>query len=148
MKLLKHAAAVLNTTPLDWNGNRDRILAAIAAAKSQNVGIVCLPEMCVCGYGCEDAYHSPGTAEMAWRILRDEILPATHGIVVSLGLPVMYQNALFNCAALLADGKVLGFVAKRFLAGDGIHYEPRWFKPWPTGVVGSIDLHGASYPIG
>ena len=148
MKLLKLAAAVLNTTPLDWNGNRDRILAAIAAAKAQNVGILCLPEMCVCGYGCEDAYHSPGTADMAWRILRDEIRPATAGIVVSVGLPVMYQNALFNCAAFLADGKVLGFVAKRFLAGDGIHYEPRWFKPWPTGIVGSVDLDGASYPIG
>jgi NAD+ synthase (glutamine-hydrolysing) len=147
MKLLKLAAAVLNTTPLDWNGNRDRILAAVAAAKSQNVAILCLPEMCISGYGCEDAFHSPGTAETAWRILRDEILPATRGLVVSVGLPVMYQNALFNCAALLADGQLLGFVAKRFLAGDGIHYEPRWFKPWPTGVVGSIDLD-ASYPIG
>jgi NAD+ synthase (glutamine-hydrolysing) len=148
MKLIKLAAAVLNTTPLDWNGNRDRIFEAIESAKAQGVGVLCLPEMCVCGYGCEDAYHSPGTAEMAWRVLRDEILPATRGIVVSLGLPVMFQNALFNCAALAADGRVLGFVAKRFLAGDGIHYEPRWFKPWPTGIVGSVELDGQTYPIG
>src|SRR6478735_12835075 len=148
MKLVKLAAAVVNTTPLDWNGNRDTILTAIAEARRQGVGILCLPEMCVSGYGCEDAFHSPATAEMAWRVLSEEILPATKGIVVSLGLPVMYQNALFNCAVMVADGKVLGFVAKRFLAGDGIHYEPRWFKPWPTGVVGTVDLGGQSYPIG
>src|SRR3954467_556232 len=147
MKLVKLAAAVVNTTPLDWNGNRDTIVCAIEEAKRQRVGILCLPEMCVSGYGCEDAFHSPGTSEMAWRVMR-EILPSTRGIVVSLGLPVMFQNALFNCAAMVADGRVLGFVAKRFLAGDGIHYEPRWFKPWPTGIVGKVDLGGASYPIG
>ncbi len=148
MKLLKLAAAVLNTTPLDWNGNRDRILAAIEEARARGVGVLCLPEMCVCGYGCEDAFHSPGTSEMAWRILRDEILPKTRGMVVSLGLPLFFQNALFNTAALAVDGKVLGFVAKRYLAGDGIHYEPRWFKPWPTGIVSSVELDGQSYPLG
>lgn len=147
MKLVKIAAAVLNTTPLDWNGNRDRIVAAIEHARSEGVAMLCLPEMCISGYGCEDAFHSPGTADMAWRVLM-EILPSTKGIVVSLGLPLLYQNALFNCAAMVADGKVLGFVAKRFLAGDGIHYEPRWFKPWPGGVVASIDIEGASYPLG
>src|SRR5215213_2227157 len=153
MKLVKLAAAVVNTTPLDWNGNRDTILAAIAEARRQGVGILCLPEMCVSGYGCEDAFHSPATAEMAWRVLSDEILPATKGIVVSLGLPVMYQNALFNCAVMVADGKVLGFVAKRFLAGDGIHYEPRWFKPWPKGELDVLERTAPDgsirrYPIG
>lgn len=147
MKLIKLAAAVLNTTPLDWNGNRDRIIAAIEEARAQRVSLLCLPEMCVSGYGCEDAFHSPGMAEMAWKMLM-EILPATKGMAVSLGLPLLYQNALFNCAALIVDGRVVGFVAKRFLAGDGIHYEPRWFKPWPGGVVSSVDIGGTSYPLG
>src|SRR5207253_9418905 len=68
-------------------------------------------------------------------------------MIVSVGLPVRHENGLFNCAAMLVDGKVIGLVAKRFLAGDGIHYEPRWFKPWPAGVVGEMggisigDLH-------
>src|SRR5204862_273528 len=51
-------------------------------------------------------------------------------------------------AAMVADGRVMGFVAKRFLAGDGIHYEPRWFKPWPTGVVAEVELDGVTYPLG
>ena len=133
MRLIKVAAAVLNKTPLDWDGNKAKILAAIADARTQGVSLLCLPELCISGYGCEDAFHSPGLARMAWRVLH-EIVPQTRGIIVSLGLPLLHQNGLFNAAALVADGKIPGFVAKRFLAGDGIHYEPRWFKPWPTGV--------------
>ena len=50
MKLVKISAAVLNQTPLDWNGNRDRILAVIAAAQAEGVSILCLPERCISGY--------------------------------------------------------------------------------------------------
>jgi len=147
MKLLKVAAAVLNQTPLDWEGNSARILGAIEAARREGAGVLCLPELCISGYGCEDAFHSPATHRTAWAILQ-AILPATQGMIVSLGLPIFHHNALFNSACLAADGKILGFAAKRFLAGDGIHYEPRWFKPWPEGVRSSVEIDGSAHPIG
>jgi NAD+ synthase (glutamine-hydrolysing) len=147
MKLIKVGAGVLNQTPLDWEGNRRRILTAIAQARQEGVSLLCLPELCLTGYGCEDAYHSANTARMAWLALQ-EVLPATRGMVVSFGLPVLHQNGLFNCACLAADGVIAGFVAKRFLAGDGIHYEPRWFKPWPAGARSEALIDGRSYPIG
>jgi NAD+ synthase (glutamine-hydrolysing) len=147
MKLIKVGAAVLNQTPLDWLGNRRRILAAIETARSRRVSLLCLPELCVTGYGCEDAFHSANTAEMATQSLL-AMLPATRGMIVSFGLPVLYQNALFNCACLAVDGSIVGFVAKRFLAGDGIHYEPRWFKPWPQGLRREVPINGVNYPIG
>jgi NAD+ synthase (glutamine-hydrolysing) len=87
------------------------------------------------------------TVRRAWETLQ-ELLPATGGMVVSFGLPVLHQNSLFNCAALVVNGRIAGFVAKRFLAGDGIHYEPRWFKPWPADVLAELRVDGASYPIG
>jgi NAD+ synthase (glutamine-hydrolysing) len=147
MKLIKVGAAVLNQTPLDWDGNKRRVLAAMEQARKEGVSLLCLPELCLSGYGCEDAFHSANTTRMAWQILHD-LLPATRGLVVSFGLPVLHQNGLFNCACLVADGVIAGFVAKRFLAGDGIHYEPRWFKPWPTGVRSQVLIDGRSYPIG
>jgi NAD+ synthase (glutamine-hydrolysing) len=147
MKLIKVGAAVLNQTPLDWEGNTRRILAAIHQARQEGVTLLCLPEMCLTGYGCEDAFHSANTARMAWLCLQ-EAVPATRGLVVSFGLPILHQNGLFNCACLVADGVIAGFVAKRFLAGDGIHYEPRWFKPWPAGVRSQALIEGRSYPIG
>jgi NAD+ synthase (glutamine-hydrolysing) len=133
MKLLKVAAAVLNQTPLDWRQNLANVRAAIADARAAGASLLCLPELCLTGYGCEDAFLSTNTHLRAWQALR-EVLPETRGMVVSFGLPVLHQNAVFNCAALVADGKLIGLVAKRHLAGDGIHYEPRWFKPWPSEV--------------
>lgn len=147
MKLIKLAAAVLNQTPLDWVGNKARILTAIERARQEQVTVLCLPELCITGYGCEDAFHSANTTHRAWQILR-EILPTTKGMIVSVGLPMRHCNALFNCACLIVDGKISGFVAKRFLAGDGIHYEPRWFKPWPADVVDNLRVEEDEFPIG
>lgn len=147
MKLIKVAAAVLNQTPLDWEGNRRNIVAAITDARRQGAKLLCLPELCISGYGCEDAFHGPWTAEMSLQVLK-EILPETHGMIVSFGLPLRHQNSVFNSACLVVDGKIRGFVAKRFLAGDGIHYEPRWFKPWPPGIQNSVEVEDTEYPLG
>ncbi|HEV2695570.1 MAG TPA: NAD(+) synthase [Verrucomicrobiae bacterium] len=133
MKQIHVAAAVLNQTPLDWQHNVANVRRAIQAARAESVAILCLPEMCLTGYGCEDAFHSVNTHQRAWQALQ-ELLPETRDMVVSFGLPILHQNGLFNCAALVVDGRLTGLVAKRFLAGDGIHYEPRWFKSWPAGV--------------
>src|SRR5690606_5649487 len=135
MKLVRVGAAVLNQTPLDWNGNRDRILDAISQARDARVSILCFPELCITGYGCEDAFQSPGLWRTAFEVLQ-EIVPATRGLVVSVGLPLVHRNSLFNTAAMLVDGEIVGFMAKRFLAGEGLYYEPRWFKPWPEAAAG------------
>ena len=147
MTRIRVAAAVLNQTPLDWAGNEQNILAAIQAARTAEVAVLCLPELCITGYGCEDAFHGMGLQDLACKTL-EAILPATQGMIVSLGLPLLHRNALFNCACLAADGQVAGFVAKRFLCGDGLHYEPRWFKPWPQDVRDTIEIAGREYPIG
>lgn len=147
MRLLKTAAGVLNQTPLDWIGNRKRIIDSINQAKEQSVSVLCLPELSITGYGCEDAFHSPGVHKTAIDMLLS-IVPDSKGIIVSVGLPVMYAGGLFNTAALLVDGRIAGFVAKQHLAGDGIHYEPRWFKAWPDSIQGEIKIGQTEYPIG
>jgi NAD+ synthase (glutamine-hydrolysing) len=148
MKFIKVAAAVVNQTPLDWDGNLANILAALGHARKQGATVVCFPELSLCGYGCEDAFHSPGVHEMSWRQL-ETIARATKGMIVTAGLPVVYNNAIFDAAALLVDGKIRGLVGKRYLAGDGLHYEPRWFKPWPAGKrVELTGFDGKRYPFG
>lgn len=147
MHLIRLGGSALNQTPLDWDGNRDRILAAIVAARDEGVAILGLPELCISGYGCDDAFLAPGTARMAWRVLQ-EILPHTAGIAVALGLPVRFENGVYDAAAVVADGRLAGIACKQHLAGDGIHYEPRWFRPWPRGRRGMLRLDGAEVPIG
>ncbi len=147
MTRIRVGAAILNQTPLDWVGNERNILAAIDAARIEQVTVLCLPELCITGYGCEDAFQGTGLQAMVWKTL-EAVLPGTRGMVVSLGLPLVHRNALYNCACLVVDGRIAGFVAKRFLCGDGLHYEPRWFKPWPQEVRDTIPLGGQEYPIG
>ncbi len=148
MKNIHVAAVALNQTPLDWSGNMRRVRAALAGARETGAELVLFPELCLTGYGCEDAFYAPATAERAWRMLV-ELLPETKGVAVAIGLPVLHERALFNVAALAVDGELRGLVAKQNLAGDGVHYEPRWFKPWPEGVVdGFRGPDGAEVPIG
>ena len=148
MKLIKVGAAVLNQTPLAWDQNKANILEALTRARADGTTLVCLPEMAITGYGCQDAFQSPSVQAMALDVLFDEILPQTAGLVVSIGLPLLYRNSLFNAAALACDGEIVGFVCKRYLAGDGVHYEPRWFKPWELGARGHVEIRGRSYPVG
>ncbi|MDP7019007.1 MAG: NAD(+) synthase [Pirellulaceae bacterium] len=147
MKLIKTGSAVLNQTPLDWDGNQRRIIEAIERARAEEVTLLCLPELCITGYGCEDAFHSPGVQATALSML-EELIPHTGGMIVSLGLPVMSGGALFNTSCLVADGQLLGFVGKQNLAGEGVHYEPRWFKRWPHGIRDDLRIGNRSYPIG
>ena len=147
MTRIRVAAAVLNQTPLDWSGNQARILEAIERARAARAQVLCLPELCLTGYGCEDAFHGPGLLATALDVLR-EIVPSTGGMIVSLGLPLMHRSGVFDCVCLAVDGQIAGFVAKRFLSGDGLHYEPRWFKAWPQKVRDVTRVEGKPYPIG
>lgn len=139
MNNIKIAGAALNQTPLDWEGNLKNILTAIDTAKQQSVGVLCLPALCLSGYGCEDAFHAPEVAETALDMLAD-ILPHSRNLLVALGLPLRVQERLFNAAALLADGEIVGFSAKQFPANRGIHYESRWFSAWQPNTALQIEL--------
>lgn len=144
---MKVAAAALNQTPLAWDQNRDNIIQTIVEAKQQGVSILCCPELCITGYGCEDAFLATSTTKLAEQLLL-EIVPHTKSIIVSVGLPILYQGSLYNTACLIANGKILGFFAKQHLANTGVHYEHRWFTPWPEGVIATHWIQDQEYPLG
>jgi len=147
MKLLHVAAAALETTPLDWEGNLARALDLIEEARAAGVQVLCLPELALTGYGCEDAFHAGFVHEAALASLA-RVVEASRGIVLCVGLPIVHEHALFNVAAFVVDGALVGLVPKQNLAGDGLHYEPRWFKAWPAGVRAHAQVLGARVPIG
>lgn len=141
------ASSALNQTPLDWLGNRARILACIQEAQEKSVSVLCLPELCLSGYGCEDQFYAPDTREQAWQSL-EEIVPETSGITVTLGLPILIQNKLYNAVAVVSNKRILGFVAKQNLPNYGVFYEDRWFHRWPANTRTEFKKNGFSYPFG
>lgn len=152
-KNIKVAAISLNQIPLAFEHNCNNILKAISDAREKNIQLICFPELCITGYGCEDSFLSLETSRMAIKTLK-KILPHTKNMAVALGLPVWHQNNLYNTICFVDNGKIMGFVAKQNLAGDGVHYEPRWFKSWETGILTqcslNVDVKDAKeiYPFG
>ncbi len=147
MNRVRLAAATVNQTPMAWDANAAHIRAALSAARDAGVDILCLPELCVTGYGCEDMFFSAGVQATALDMLQ-RLIPDTQGLIACFGMPVFYEGAVYNAAALACDGRLLGLAAKQHLAGDGIHYEPRWFRRWPAGMVGRIEIGDQDFPIG
>jgi len=147
MFVIRVAAASLNTIPLNWSHNFSAILQAIEEARANDVEILCLPELCVTGYSCEDAFSSPELLQKALNKVL-ELAPHTLGMVVCVGLPVSLNKSILNCACVLADGRIIGIVPKKNLAGDGVHYEPRWFKPSRDGVYTIFRQAGLEIPLG
>ncbi|GAB3761144.1 NAD(+) synthase [Spirosoma pomorum] len=147
MKLLKVAAGVLNQTPLDWEHNKQNIINAIEEAQRQKISLLCLPELCISGYGCEDAFFAQNTVDQSITSLL-EIVEHTGDIAVALGLPLRHNNRLFDVACLIANKRIQGFAVKQYMANNGIHYESRWFQPWTPYVRDEIKIGEFMYPFG
>src|SRR5438128_2288793 len=142
---IKVGSAAINTTPIDWKWNFTAISETISAARAQGVRLLCLPELCITGYGCEDLFFRPHVRSQALS-LAEKLAKAnsTPDLILTVGLPLEYRGALYNVVAVLNGGAIQGFYAKQNLAGDGVHYEPRWFKPWPKSVVVNYTLPGGA----
>lgn len=147
MRKYRIAGGTVNQTPLDWKGNIANLKAVFEKARASNVEILCLPELAVTGYGCEDIFLSEWLSEKAVTFL-PELIAETQGIFTALTLPIRHKGLLYNCAVVVHNKQILGVYAKQYMALDGVHYEPRWFNPWPIGVVEKINLFGKEYPIG
>jgi len=151
MPLLDIAAINVNQTPLDWKGNLDRMVRPIFDLKDNLPDILLYPELSLTGYGCEDAFHS---ADLTKRALKNlEIFAEicgknAPGVLVVIGLPVRKDGLVYDCCAVIFDGRVRGIVPKQNLAGDGVHYEPRWFKAWRSGQIDPISIQGDDVPFG
>jgi NAD+ synthase (glutamine-hydrolysing) len=147
MRKYRIGCGTVNQTPLDWTGNIERLKSVLLEARENHVDILCLPELSLTGYGCEDLFLSEWLLKKAVA-LTEQLLVETKGLFTTFNIPIPFRGKTYNCAVVVQDQKVLGIYAKQFMALDGVHYEPRWFEPWPIGVVEEISLWGQTINIG
>jgi NAD+ synthase (glutamine-hydrolysing) len=124
---MRLALAQINTTVGDLDGNRERILQAIAEARGAEADLVLLPELAVTSYPPEDLLLRPGFIRAAEESLQ-EIARETHGLVVLVGYP-HFDRDLYNACAVCAEGDVKAVYRKRFLPNYGVFDEDRYFAP-------------------
>ena len=109
------------------------VIGAIQIVKDAGANLLCLPEMCLTGYGCEDQFFSPFTQQKAQETVQ-KLLDYSSDLVLLVGLPMTFESRLYNVVAVLYQGKIQAYIPKQHLANEGLHYEARWFTPWPSGV--------------
>jgi NAD+ synthase (glutamine-hydrolysing) len=78
----------------------------------------------------------------------EKLVPHTTDITVFVGLPVRFSEKLYNVSACISNKKLIALIPKQHLANDGVHYEARWFSPWPAGQRSYIVKDGLQIPIG
>ncbi|HET9487623.1 MAG TPA: nitrilase-related carbon-nitrogen hydrolase, partial [Chryseosolibacter sp.] len=144
---MKIAGATVNQTPIHWENNTHNILSAIAEAQQQRVRILCFPELCITGYGCEDLFLSEWVSEQAWRELLT-IKEKCDDITVAVGLPFRLDGVTYNAVCVISDRKIIGLTFKQNLALDGVHYEPRWFREGQPGVTTDCTRGNEKFPAG
>ena len=147
---LRVAAACPPVRVADPERNADTTLEFVARAAERSAQVLVLPELGLTGYTCGDLFFSlttlVGGAERALeRVLR---ATAARPMLIVLGLPVLQGDRLFNAAAVLQAGRLLGVVPKTFLPGYKEYYEERWFSSARELREGELRLAGLTVPFG
>ena len=134
---IKVAAATPKIRVNDTDFNKNSITEQIFDAEGNGAKIVVFPELCITGYTCKDLFLQSSTVKRAENALVD-ILKKTKklDILFAVGLPFLYNDKLYNVAAICHAGKVLGLVPKTNLPDYSEFDEGRYFtKPTKTHTV-------------
>ena len=131
---IKAAAGTPKIRVADCRYNAEQIFTLMREADKQGVRILCLPELCITGYTCGDLFLQDTLLKGAEEAL-STILEATKHLdmVTAVGVPVKHRSKLYNCAAVIHQGKILALVPKTYLPNYGEFYEKRWFESCPQG---------------
>ena len=132
----------------DCTYNAQAVIAEMQQAKADGVRLLCLPELCLTGYTCSDLFLQQTLYEGAEKALM-QILESSRGLnmVVLVGLPVQVGGKLYNCAAVLCGGRLMGLVPKTHLPNYAEFYEKRHFVPGPR-TAHTISFAGQEVPFG
>ena len=146
---IKVAAAIPSVRVADCEFNTAHIENLMAMADGQGVEILCLPELCLTAYTCQDLFQQQLLLEEAEASLLKLMEFSRNLNVTSLvGVPVAFGNMLYNCAAVIQKGKIHGIVPKTYLPNYKEFYEHRWFssaRNLPAGTT--LHIFGQIVPL-
>ena len=142
------ACAVPDVEVADVKLNTQRTVDYIRSAADKNVDLLVFPELGLTGYTCGDLFFQQPLQRAAARGLTAVLeASADLDLVALVGLPVTVDGKLYNCAAVVCHGKLLGLVPKTYLPNYGEFYERRQFNPAPAGVR-TLHFSGQEVPFG
>lgn len=126
--------------------NAQEITSLLRKADQECADLCVFPELALCGYSCGDLIPQPALLDGCLRALKT-LLNLDVRCTFIVGLPLDLDGRLYNCAAVISRGRLLGIVPKLHLPNSGEFYERRWFEPGRTAPE-STHLFGQDVPVG
>ena len=146
--LIKVAAAIPGVRVADVDYNVQQIESQIAQAEGKGAELIVFPELSLTGYSCQDLFRQQlllDKAEEGLLVLLD--FTRKLDIIAVVGLPVRIGSLLYNCAAVVQHGCLLGLVAKTYLPNYNEFYEKRWFASATDLIPQEIYLAGSPVKV-
>lgn len=147
--LIRAAAATPAVAVADPAANARHVLDLAGAAERQGVDLMVFPELCLTAYAIDDLHTQQALLDAA-RAALASVVEASERLraVLVVGLPLVRNGRLYNCAVAITQGRVLGVVPKTFLPNYREYYEKRWFASGLDIVDETIELCGMEVPFG
>ena len=132
----------------DCKNNEIEITRLLDEAEKNHASVIVFPELCLTGYTCQDIFLQDRLTDEALKsLIRIAAHTAGRGYIAFIGLPYMHMGKLYNVAAAVSDGRILGITPKKHLPNYSEFYEARHFTPCPdSNLVTYID--GKPVPFG
>lgn len=147
---LRVAAATPLLRVADCDFNVQQTLALLQQAESEGVAVLVFPELSLTGYTCADLFHQVTLQRGALEAL-SQVARAGASLFSGLavvGLPLVVDDQVFNCAAVFQHGRILGLVPKSYLPNYKEFYEGRWFAPAANARSTEVVIDGIPAPFG
>lgn len=145
------AACTIPVAIADPETNADAVLTAARACHDDAVAVAVFPELCLTGYAIDDLVMQDAVLDAAEAAL-ERVIEASADLlpVLIVGVPLRHRNRLYNCAAVIHRGELLGVAPKSYLPTYREFYERRWYAPGDDqgGDDGWIRAAGVEAPFG
>jgi NAD+ synthase (glutamine-hydrolysing) len=129
--------------------NVQETLRLAREAAEQGAVLIAFPELGLSAYSCDDLFHQRALLDAVLDGLRQVVeASATLPLAMVVGAPLRVNHVLFNCAVVVAGGRILGVVPKSYLPNYGEFYESRQFSAADNAAVDRIELLGQEVPFG
>lgn len=147
-QLILAVAAVPDLKVADVEYNTNQIVRLIK--ENSACGLIVFPELSVTGYTCADLFGSGLLLEKAQdgMIRIAEATQEYSGLTVIIGVPIRFENNLYNCAAVISGGNVCAIIPKQYIPSYSEFYEGRWFSSGKGLTERSVRIHGKDIPFG
>lgn len=140
------AAATIPVEIGDVWTNTDAVIKKAKQCR-KHTNLLVFPELCLSGYTCGDLFFESALLDACENALLKLCKELPRELMVIVGVPLRKTDKLYNCAAVLFQGKILGIQVKSYIPNYNEFYEKRWFSDSFELEDETIQLHGETIPF-